>query len=167
LDATDDDKPSRLARGFFRIARDLHRALRAAKLNPLERSLFDQACEESWLLPTLDGTHEAIPFRLDLADLARVLEADRKRLGEAHHKLLRMGLLTEEEHDLNRINKDYRQWINLDGTPRLSPAQLDWIGTIRHIVSLAPSSSARRPGRLADRPGAPRPLVVSEAPPRR
>lgn len=128
-------KVSRLAGGWARIVWDLLRALRAAKLKPLEHVLFLQAIEESWRAPSLSGGGEALPFRLNLLELSRVIECDRRRLGEALRRLVRMGLLVPLADELLSINKDYRTWKTMDGAPLLSPAQVSWAVSISKTAS--------------------------------
>lgn len=159
--ADDSEKVAQLSGGWARIVWDLLRALRAAKLNPLESSLFSQSIEESWREPSLTGG-EALPFRLNLMEISRDLECDRRRLGEALGKLMTMGLLVDTGECYLTINKDYRTWKAMDGTPLLSPRQVDWAIRIRKDKPARSARSlARRPARVA-RGEAPR--IVSEAP---
>lgn len=138
-DGVDDstEKVSTLGGGWARIVWDLLRALRCAKLDPLERSLFDQAVEESWRPPALEGGGEAAPFRLDLAAVARVLECERKRLVPALRRLVAKRILLEIGDDQLVINKDYRDWKAIGGAPLLSPAQVAWARSIRTTPSVS------------------------------
>jgi hypothetical protein len=140
-----EDRVSRLAGGWARIVWDLLRAVRAAKLDPLECSLFFESIEQSWRPPSLEGGGEAVPFRLDLADLSRHFECDRTRLRSALGRLRAKRILIDAGDDRLAINKDYREWMAPDGSSLLSPEQVKWAVSIGKTAIAAPRRRHNRP----------------------
>jgi hypothetical protein len=136
MDLPDDNnkpRPSRLADGFNRIARDFDRAVRLARFDPLQAFLVGEARELSWTSSQIDGTNEPRPFRFNLSELARLLGCSRSWLSAQCRELVALRVLIESDGGDLLINKDYRDWlvrIKIAGVDRLAPRftdlQLEW-----------------------------------------
>jgi hypothetical protein len=132
---TEDIKPSTLAGGFNLIARDFDRAVRLARLDPLQAFLLAEARERSWT-PGLKqgGSREPEAFSFNFSELARLLECNRAWLSNQSAGLVQLRILKESPGGALLINKDYREWLRRERTPdgerlvnRFTDKQLSWI----------------------------------------
>jgi hypothetical protein len=125
------ERPGRMSRGYLRIVLDLHRAVRLSKLDGIERGLFDEACELSYLGPSLRKESDPEPFSFNLAELSRLFRSDRTTLREALRRLIARRIFIEVSDRTYIINKDYNGWMALGGGPLLSPSQVAHANAIR------------------------------------
>jgi hypothetical protein len=149
---TEDIKPSTLAGGFNLIARDFDRAIRLARLDPLQAFLVAEARELSWT-PGLKrgGSREPEAFSFNFSELARLLECNRSWLSNQSAELVELHILKESPGGALLINKDYREWLRRDRTPggertvkRFTDKQLSWI---TDVTSRSHNCTVRRTGK--------------------
>jgi hypothetical protein len=117
---------SKVRRNFNRTAPDFHRALAAARFPPAQFLLIQQAHEESWTRASLAKSGEPFPFKLNLSALARALDLSRPNLTGQFASLVACRVFLEAGDGTYRINKDYREWLDAQGRPRLSPRDIQW-----------------------------------------
>lgn len=129
---------ARMADGFNATARDLDRALLVALFSSLEMLLIGHARELSWSRAREVGA-EATPFRLNLSALADVARVRRTSLSPLFRDLVSMRVFTKLEDGSFLINKDFREWLNKDGTPRLDSGQVEWC-----MAAMRPKRSGRK-----------------------
>lgn len=136
-DLTSSDlSPGRMDDGFLLLARDLSRAIAVARFSPAQHLLIQQAIEESYGKARLKRSAEPEPFRLNVSAIAKVGGFARPYLAQQHLELVACGLIVKDGN-LCRINKDYRQWKDAKGEPRLSEDAVAWCrdGKIRKTKS--------------------------------
>ncbi len=122
---TTDYAPGRMDDGFLLVARDLFRAIVAARFSTAQHLLIQQGIEESYGKARLRKSAEPLPFRLNVSELARITGFARSYLAQQHAELVACGFL-EAVDGLYLINKDYRRWTGSDGSPRLSESAVAW-----------------------------------------
>ena len=118
-DVDPDLSPGRMDDGFLLVARDLSRAIAAARFSPAQHLLIQQAIELSYGRARLEKSDTPYPFKLNVSGLAKVGGFARSYLAQQHADLIACGFLVVVD-GLYRINKDYRQWRDAKGDPRLS-----------------------------------------------
>jgi len=145
-DLTSSDlSPGRMDDGFLMVARDLFRAIVAARLLPPQMILVEQAIEESYGKARLKRSADPFPFRLNVSRLARACGCKRAYLAELHSKLVESRIFVRDG-DLYRINKDYRDWKEADGKPLLSREAIEWCAEgKRRRLDLSPTADTLSP----------------------
>jgi hypothetical protein len=127
------DGVAKVTGNFNRIARDLDRALTIARFTLNQRALIDHARELSWSMR--GDKEEAIPFRINVCAFARILKVERCYLGRQVRELIQLKVFRDLGDGSCLINKDYREWVDEKGYPRLSDTQIEWCLTIRKRVT--------------------------------
>jgi hypothetical protein len=119
---------SRVTGNFNQVARDLERAMVAARFAPAQALLLQQAREESYTRAKVRGLSEPLPFRVNFSALARALGFHRTHLNEQFVAMVARRVFVPVGDSSYLINKDYRQWADAAGRPLLSPGAVAWCG---------------------------------------
>lgn len=139
-DAAHPERPGKLKNGFNITARDLDRAVVVAGFGDLHMLLIEQARELSYARAKLAKIDDPLPFAINISALARDTGKDRKWLTVRFHDLVRYRVFLPLSDGGYLINKDYRQWLDDDGNPRLTVRQIAWCGSTRLPVAGLPQS---------------------------
>jgi hypothetical protein len=135
----DDHKPPKVSRvtgNFHRIARDLDRALALAGLSRNQTLLLQRARELSWGWRPKNENQEALPFRLNLSELARIANCQRPGMSLQFKMMVERRFFVAVGDGTFLINKDYRKWLNNDGRSLLTDANIAWC--LEALEKLAP-----------------------------
>ena len=135
-------KVSQVTGNFHRIARDLDRALRAARFTTNERFFIDEARELSW--GSIPPDAEPVPFKFNYLAVERLHGIQRTKAKQAVRSLVAARVFIATEGEMYLINKDYRQWVEVDGSPRLSGDQIAWCYEVRRRAPKPPRGESKQ-----------------------